>query len=263
MIEGLIIFSFLGMFVGLIAGMFGIGGGTLIVPVLIASFLSYGFEETIIIHLAIGSSMASIFFTGIASAYAHKKKDAIDFDILKPVTFGIIFGAFLGALFALQLSGDLLKKIIAFFALFAATRIGLSIEFKSDNKKPKNLLSYLVGSGIGFLSSILGIGGGMFSVPYFKGYGLSMKMSVGTAATCGIPIALFASFGYFFMGLNNTSLPNLSLGYIYIPAVLGISMTSVFAAKYGAYLAHYLKENTLKRLMVSLLLIICLYMAII
>ena len=81
MIEGLIIFSFLGMFVGLIAGMFGIGGGTLIVPVLIASFLSYGFEETIIIHLAIGSSMASIFFTGIASAYAHKKKDAIDFDL--------------------------------------------------------------------------------------------------------------------------------------------------------------------------------------
>ena len=103
----------------------------------------------------------------------------------------------------------------------------------------------------------------MFSVPYFKGYGLSMKMSVGTAAACGIPIALFASFGYFFMGLNNTSLPNLSLGYIYIPAVLGISMTSIFAAKYGAYLAHYLKENTLKRLMVSLLLIICLYMAII
>ena len=139
MIEGLIIFSFLGMFVGLIAGMFGIGGGTLIVPVLIASFLSYGFEETIIIHLAIGSSMASIFFTGIASAYAHKKKDAIDFDILKPVTFGIVFGAFLGALFALQLRGDLLNNIIAFFALFAATRIGLSIEFISYNKKPKQL----------------------------------------------------------------------------------------------------------------------------
>ena len=240
MIEGLIIFSFVGMFVGLVAGMFGIGGGTLIVPVLIASFLSYGFEETVIIHLAIGSSMASIFFTGIASAYAHKKKNSIDFDILKPVTFGIIFGAFLGALFALQLSGDLLKKIISFFALFAAIRIGLSIEFKSDNKKPTNLLSYVAGSGIGFLSSILGIGGGMFSVPYFKGSGLSMKISVGTAAAGGIPIALFASFGYFFMGLNNSSLAYLSIGYIYIPAVLGISMTSVFAAKYGAYLAHYL-----------------------
>jgi uncharacterized membrane protein YfcA len=140
MIEGLIIFSFLGMFVGLVPGMFGIGGGTLIVPVLIASFISYGFEETVIIHLAIGSSMASIFFTGIASAYAHKKKDAIDFNILKPITFGIIFGAFLGALFALQLSGDLLKKIIAFFALFAAIRIGLSIEFKSDNKKTQKLI---------------------------------------------------------------------------------------------------------------------------
>ena len=94
MIEELIIFSFLGIFVGLVAGMFGIGGGTLIVPVLVASFLNHGFQEDITVHLAIGSSMASIFFTGIASANAHRKKRAINFDILKPVTYGIIFGSF-------------------------------------------------------------------------------------------------------------------------------------------------------------------------
>ena len=113
MIEELIIFSFLGVFVGLVAGMFGIGGGTLIVPVLVASFLNHGFQEDITVHLAIGSSMASIFFTGIASANAHRKKRAINFDILKPVTYGIIFGAFLGAIFALQLEGYVLKLIIA------------------------------------------------------------------------------------------------------------------------------------------------------
>ena len=263
MIEELIIFSFLGVFVGLVAGMFGIGGGTLIVPVLVASFLNHGFKEDITVHLAIGSSMASIFFTGIASANAHRKKRAINFDILKPVTYGIIFGAFLGAIFALQLEGYVLKLIIAFFALAAALRIGFSIEFQSPNKRPGDLISYSAGSGIGFLSSLLGIGGGMFSVPYFRSSGLSMTTSVGTAAACGIPIALFASLGYFFMGMSNPSLPNLSLGYIYLPAVFGISITSVFAARYGAQIAHYVSENTLKRLMVSLLLTISIYMVVI
>jgi uncharacterized membrane protein YfcA len=100
----------------------------------------------------------------------------------------------------------------------------------------------------------------MFSVPYFRSSGLSMTTSVGTAAACGIPIALFASLGYFFMGIGNPSLPNLSLGYIYLPAVFGISITSVFAAKYGAQIAHYVSENTLKRLMVALLLTISIYM---
>ena len=148
----------------------------------------------------------------------------------------------------------MLKKIISFFALFAAIRIGLSIEFKSDNKKPKNLLSYLAGSGIGFLSSILGIGGGMFSVPYFKGYGLSMKMSVGTAAACGIPIALFASFGYFFMGLNNTSLPNLSLGYIYIPnaySSAAVFTKNNYVASSVEYTRKCQQKNTLKALIVN------------
>ena len=263
MIEELLIFSFLGIFAGLIAGMFGIGGGIIIVPVLVTSFMSLGFEEEIIVHLAIGSSMASIFFTGIASANAHRKKNAINYNMMKPVAFGIIFGALLGAFFALQLEGDILKIIIGSFVILVAIQIGFDFEFKSRNDKPQNIQSYIAGSGIGFLSSILGIGGGIFSVPYFKSSGLSLTSSVGTSAACGIPIAFFGALGYFFMGMNNVLMPSLSYGYIYLPAVFGISITSVFAAQYGARLAHFVSTVTLKRLMLSLMITIAIYMIVI
>ena len=259
MIEEMIIFISLGLFSGLIAGLFGIGGGTLIVPVLVACFFSMGFEESIIVHLALGTSMACIFFTGLASAYAHKKKNAIDFGVMKPVVIGIIFGSFLGAIFAIQIAGSILKIIIGLFALFVAIQIGFQLEFqrrRSDNKST----SYVAGSSIGFLSSILGIGGGIFSVSYFKSSGLSLTTSIGTSAACGVPIAIFASLGYIFVGFNNSVLPPMSIGYIYLPAVIGVSITSIFTAVYGAKLAHFISEKLLRNLLISLMLTISIYM---
>lgn len=259
MIEEMIIFISLGLFSGLIAGLFGIGGGTLIVPVLVACFFSMGFEESIIVHLALGTSMACIFFTGLASANAHKKKNAIDFGVMKPVVIGIIFGSFLGAIFAIQIAGSILKIIIGLFALFVAIQIGFQLELRrrrSDNKST----SYIAGSSIGFLSSILGIGGGIFSVSYFKSSGLSLTTSIGTSAACGVPIAIFASLGYIFIGFNNSVLPPMSIGYIYLPAVIGVSITSIFTAVYGAKLAHFISEKLLRNLLISLMLTISIYM---
>ena len=259
MIEEMIIFISLGLFSGLIAGLFGIGGGTLIVPVLVACFFSMGFEESIIVHLALGTSMACIFFTGLASANAHKKKNAIDFGVMKPVVIGIIFGSFLGAIFAIQIAGSILKIIIGLFALFVAIQIGFQLELRrrrSDNKST----SYVAGSFIGFLSSILGIGGGIFSVSYFKSSGLSLTTSIGTSAACGVPIAIFASLGYIFIGFNNSVLPPMSIGYIYLPAVIGVSITSIFTAVYGAKLAHFISEKLLRNLLISLMLTISIYM---
>jgi len=259
MIEEMIIFISLGLFSGLIAGLFGIGGGTLIVPVLVACFFSMGFEESIIVHLALGTSMACIFFTGLASANAHKKKNAIDFGVMKPVVIGIIFGSFLGAIFAIQIAGSILKIIIGLFALFVAIQIGFQLELRrrrSDNKST----SYIAGSSIGFLSSILGIGGGIFSVSYFKSSGLSLTTSIGTSAACGVPIAIFASLGYIFVGFNNSVLPPMSIGYIYLPAVIGVSITSIFTAVYGAKLAHFISEKLLRNLLISLMLTISIYM---
>ena len=174
MIEEVLIFISLGIFSGLIAGMFGIGGGTLIVPVLVTCFIGLGFEEEIIVHMAIGTSMASIFFTGIASANAHMAKNAIDFQVMRPVVIGIIFGSFLGAVFAIQIAGSLLKIIIGLFALFVAIQMIFDIELSKNRKINNGGKSYVAGSFIGFLSSVLGIGGGIFSVPYFKSLGLSI-----------------------------------------------------------------------------------------
>ena len=258
MIEEFVLFTVLGVFSGLIAGMFGIGGGFIIVPVLVASFMSYGFDESIIIHLAIGTSLACIFFTGLSSANAHKKKQAINFTLFKQVASGIILGALLGSMFAVQLNGNLLKIIIGTFALIMAMQISFNFTLYIKNNFSKG--SYVIGTGIGFLSSILGIGGGIFSVPYFKSLGLSMTSSVGTSAACGIPIAFFGALGYFILGISNESLPSFTLGYIYLPALFGITVTSIISAKYGAAIAHYVSDHILKKLMVSLMLLISIYM---
>ena len=258
MIEEFILFAVLGVFSGLIAGMFGVGGGVIIVPVLVASFMGYGFDESIIIHLAIGTSLACIFFTGLSSANAHRKKHAIDFTLFKQVALGITLGALLGAMFAVQLDGNLLKIIIGVFALIMAVQIGFNFTLSLKNNLSKG--PYFVGTGIGFLSSVLGIGGGIFSVPYFKSSGLSMTSSVGTSAACGIPIAFFGALGYFILGISNDSLPSLTLGYIYLPALFGITITSIISAQYGAAIAHYVSEYILKILMVSLMLLISIYM---
>jgi uncharacterized membrane protein YfcA len=107
---------------------------------------------------------------------------------------------------------------------------------------------------------MLGIGGGTFSVPYFRASGLKLTSSIGTSAACGIPIAIFGTLGYIIAGIEVSELPNLSLGYVYLPALLGVSMTSVFAAKYGAELAHYFSQLVLKRLMAMWFFIVSIYM---
>ena len=137
MIEEFILFAVLGVFSGLIAGMFGVGGGVIIVPVLVASFMGYGFDESIIIHLAIGTSLACIFFTGLSSANAHRKKQAIDFTLFKQVALGITLGALLGAMFAVQLDGNLLKIIIGVFALIMAIQIGFNFTLSLENNLSK------------------------------------------------------------------------------------------------------------------------------
>ena len=260
MIEALLLFASLGIFAGLIAGMFGVGGGIITVPVLVVCFIQYGFEETIMIHMAVGTSLACIVFTGISSTYAHKQKNAINYSFFKPIALGIVVGAFLGALFAVQLNGNILKIVIGVFALFVAIQMGINKEIRFKKRTEKNKEPYFVGTGIGFMSSVLGIGGGIFSVPYLKASGLHMTASIGTSAACGVPIAIFGALGYVISGINNALLPPLTLGYIYLPALLGISLTSIIAAKYGAHIAHHVSEKILKRMMAGMMLLISFYM---
>ena len=260
MLDEILIFVALGTLAGLLAGMFGIGGGLIIVPVLIGTFISLGFDSEIVVHLAIGTAISCIIFTGLSSANAHRTKKSIDFDHFKPVATGIIFGALAGALFAVQIDGAFLKLSIAIFVLLVGIQILFDIKISSKKIYPKKSKSIFAGSIIGFLSSILGIGGGTFSVPYFRASGLRLTTSIGTSAACGVPIAVFGTLGYIIAGIDVNGLPNFSLGYVYLPALLGVSITSMVSAKYGADLAHYLSQTTLRRLMAMWFFIISTYM---
>tara|TARA_B100001109_G_scaffold121616_1_gene99034 strand:+ start:4895 stop:5686 length:792 start_codon:yes stop_codon:yes gene_type:complete len=263
MFDELLIFASLGVIAGLLAGLFGIGGGLVIVPVLIGTFINLGFDSEIVVHMAIGSAIACIIFTGLSSANAHNKKGSINFGYFKPVAFGITFGAIAGALFAVQIKGLILKLAIALFIFLMGLKILFNINFSSKEIKHSNKKSVLAGSAIGFFSSILGIGGGVFSVPYFKSSGLNLTTAIGTSAACGVPIAIFGTLGYVIAGNGLTEMPKYTYGYVYLPAVLGVSITSIFAAKYGADLAHFLSQESLKKLLAGWFFIVSLYMFIV
>ena len=153
----IIIFLSVGIFAGTLAGMFGIGGGVIIVPALIATFIYLGFDQVITTHLAIGTSLASIFFTGIASAYSHNQKKGVVWKIFYPLSSGIAVGAILGAFIAGNISGDSLRYLVGIFLIIVAIQLISSFEIKASKRESHSISSVLSGSGIGMASSIIGI----------------------------------------------------------------------------------------------------------
>jgi uncharacterized membrane protein YfcA len=259
MLVELISYLIAGSMAGILAGMFGVGGGILIVPILTFIFLSLGFNDSYVTHLAVGTSLSTIIFTGLSSARAHFYKNAINFQAFYPVATGISIGCIAGAFVANLLDGIVLRKIIGIFALIIAIQIYIA---KNQIKtfKASSSIAFISGSGIGGISTILGIGGGSFTVPFFKYSGLDMKVCIGTAAACGVPIALFGSISFIALGLDNSNLPDNSLGYVYLPALIGISLSSVFTASIGANIAHSVSDKMLSILFSIMMVVISAYM---
>ena len=259
MLVELLAYLLVGSFAGILAGMFGVGGGIIIVPVLVFVFSFLGFEDLYLVHIAIGTSLATIFFTGISSTRSHYLKGSIDAKAFFPIAMGISFGAILGAFIASSLDGDMLRKIIGIFAFLIAIQMMFN-QNRNVKKSTNQIVSMLTGVGIGSASSVLGIGGGSFTVPFFKYNGIDMKTSIGTAAACGIPIAFFGSLSFITIGLNEEGLPPLALGFIYMPAMFLISLVSVFTASIGAGMAHAISDKILTILFSTLMILISTYM---
>ena len=250
MIEILMYLS-LGAFTGLLAGMFGIGGGSILVPSLIFIFNGMNFDISIIVLMAIGTSLASIFFSAISSALSHHKKNAVEWQLVIPLSLGMIVGAILGAGYASTLTSENLKWIISFFLLIIGAEMitGYTQILASKSKKIISLTRLYAtthGSWIGFLSSIIGIGGGSFTTPLMIAGGYSIRNGIGTAAACGIPIAAAGTIGYMYFGKADMNLPLGAVGYVFWPAVLCISLASIFTAKLGANISHSIDEKDLK-----------------
>ncbi|MDY6841542.1 MAG: sulfite exporter TauE/SafE family protein [Pseudomonadota bacterium] len=250
---GIISYLVLGALAGTVAGLFGIGGGLMIVPVLMFFFDLQGINPEIIPHLAIGTSLATIVFTSISSIRSHNKHGAVRWDLFRPMIAGIVAGALVGAWTASLMSGRALELVIGIFVILAGLNMMFRVAPKPGRDVPGGAGLAVAGGGIGWASAIFGIGGGTLTVPYLSWCNVRMQQAVGTSAACGLPIAIAGALGNIWTGWNNPALPELSLGFIYLPALGGIILTSLFFARIGANLAHRLNPRVLSRVFAIML----------
>ena len=239
---------------GVLTGLFGVGGGVVVVPALIFVFGRIGLAPDWIPHLAVGTSLAAIVATGAASAYAHHRRGAVRWDLVRSLAPGIVIGAWAGAAFAGILSDEWLKRLFGCFLLYVGGRMLLRRADTPRRTLPGTAGMLAAGSGIGALSALVGIGGGTITVPFLNRVGIDMRRAVATSSACGVPIAVAGALGFMAVGWGREGLPLASTGFVYWPAVVAILTASVPMAPLGAHLAHKLPVDQLKRVFAVLLL---------
>lgn len=251
----------LGLGTGFLAGLLGIGGGMIMVPFITAILSARGVPGDLAIKMAIASSMATIVFTSISSVRAHHKRGAVRWDLVRALAPGIVLGAGVGSLgvFAV-LKGSSLALFFALFVSFSATQMFLDKKPAPTRQMPGTAGQLGAGGFIGFLSGLVGAGGGFVSVPFMTWCNVPIHNAVATSAALGFPIALANVVGYVISGQSVTSLPAGSLGYVWLPALGVIATCSVLTAPLGAKAAHNLPVKKLKRVFASLLFGLAAYM---
>ncbi|MBQ4615491.1 MAG: sulfite exporter TauE/SafE family protein [Mailhella sp.] len=247
MLTAMILYCVLGAVAGILAGLLGIGGGAVIVPMLVFAFAWLDISPDVAMHMALGTSLASIMFTAISSARAHHKRGGVDWTVVKCIAAGIIIGTYSGAFLAASIKGVYLQMIFVCFLYYVATNMLLNKKPNPSRQLPG--IAGMTGAGfiIGAVSSLVGIGGGSLSVPFLIWHNVEMRRAVGTSAAIGFPIAVAGCLGFTISGFDAPGLPDYSLGFIYLPALVGIVALSTFTAPLGASLAHKLPVPKLKK----------------
>lgn len=248
-----------GAIVGFAAGLLGIGGGLLIVPVLSTAFI-YFLDVPEVVHLAIGTSLATIVVTSFSSVRAHNSHGAVRWDAVKLLAVGTLFGAFLGGWSSQFVSSDLLGKVFGILEVLIAVNMLLALKPSPSRQLPGVVGNTVAGTAIGGFSSLIGIGGGTLTTPYLTWNNVSMHQAIATATAVSLPVAIAGTIGYFFAGLDATNLPAYATGYIYWPAFFGIVLASYFTAPIGARLSHKLPVKLLKRMFGIFLIILAIKM---
>lgn len=256
MFSGMIIYSCIGVIAGLLAGLLGIGGGLVIVPMLVYVLGTQGVAPEIVMHIALATSMASIIFTSISSFMAHHKRGAVQWLVVRRIVLGILSGSFLGSCIAANMSTSFLKVFFGIFLYVVASQMLLNKKPKASRELPGIFGMFGAGNIIGSISSLVGIGGGTLSVPFMAWCNIPLHKAIGTSAAIGLPIAIAGTLGYIANGLGVDNLPPLSIGYVNLPALLGISLVSVLFAPLGVKLAHSLPVPRLKKVFAFLLFIV-------
>jgi uncharacterized membrane protein YfcA len=252
-LETLALYLLLGAFAGTVAGLLGVGGGLLIVPVLVFIFQYQGIDPAIQMQLAIGTSLATIVITSMSSIRAHHAHGAVIWPVVIRLVPGIVIGTLSGALIADAIPSDKLKTGFGVFVLLVAVQMIFDIKPKAQRHLPAYLGMTFAGYGIGIISALVGIGGGTVTTPFLLWCNTAIRNAIATSAACGFPIAVAGVIGYLLTGLNETFLPEWASGYIYWPAVLGITITSALFAPIGARLTHTLPVSVVKKIFALLL----------
>ena len=252
----LLLYLAVGAVSGVLAGLFGVGGGLILVPALVYSLKAQGVSADVLTHIAVGTSLATIVFTSVNSVLAHQKHKAILWHLVRPISIGVLIGTALGAMTAAQIQGPMLQKIIGVFAICMSAQMAFNLAPKTRRPPPGRPGLVAAGGFIVWASAIFGIAGGSLTVPFLAWRSVVMQKAVATSAACGVPIALAAAIGYVFTGWGSAGLPDWSTGFVYWPAVVGMASTSMLFARVGARLAHRLDPVLLKRLFALMLLAI-------
>ncbi|WP_303787348.1 sulfite exporter TauE/SafE family protein [Azovibrio restrictus] len=250
----------LGAFAGFFAGLLGIGGGSVMVPLLVMLFAAQNFPTQEVMHLALGTSMAAILFTSVASVRAHHRHGAVLWPIVARITPGILLGTLVGTELASRVPSAWLAVLFTAFIFYVAVQMIVGFKPKPSREMPGALGTGAVGLGIGAFSCLVAIGGGVLSVPFMAWCNVRMQHAIGTSAAIGFPIALGGAAGYIFNGWRVEGLPEYSLGFVHLPALVGLVAASVLTAPLGARLAHRLPVQLLKRVFAGLLLLLALKM---
>ena len=251
-----ILYLLTGAAAGLAAGLLGIGGGLIIVPILFFVFSHQPVPPEHVMHMALATSLATIIVTSLSSARAHHKRGAVLWPIVLSLSPGIIIGAWLGAMFASSLASNTLRPIFGVFELLVAIHLLANYKPGTHATSINRTKSITGGVVIGSISSIVGIGGGTLTVPFLLWHNIAIRNAVASSAACGFPIAVAGSVTYVFSGWGIAGLPAYTLGYVNLPAFAMIIITSIITAPLGASLAHKLPERTLRLFFAMFLLVL-------
>jgi len=252
-----LLFPAIGVLSGLMAGLFGVGGGLVIVPALnlVFSMFGLGVPDDSRMHFSIGSSLAVISFTALTSARAHHGRGSVDWSAFRRLVPGIVAGGLLGALIADAMPNRMLQATFGGFVLAIAAHIMFGRSPPPGRQMPGPGVNLLAGVVIGGVSALAGIGGGVMVVPFLVWAATPMRRAIGTAAACTLPVAMAGALGFAYAGWDVAG-PAWATGYVYWPAVLGISIGSMALAPVGAWLAHIMPVTALRRGFALLLIVI-------
>jgi len=251
----------IGLVVGFLSGLLGIGGGIVIVSSLAIMFAAHDFPAPYVMHLALGSSMACIVLSSVSSFRTHDKHGAVDWHVVRSVTPGLVIGVMLGVLVARVATTSVLKYMYLVFTVGVTIQWLANLKPKPSRELPGRGPLAAFGIFMGTIAGLFGGGGAVVGVPFLTWCNQSIHRAIGTVAALGFPISIIGTLGYIAAGWHVPDMPPWSVGFVYLPAVVGISSMSMLSARWGARTAHRLKGDTLRRIFAVVLVALATKMA--